>query len=174
MRWTWFVIVLVVAGAAFALVRLSGSEEPVAPRPSAAASGPGPVSLQRSEPEGPAPTASPADGQSEARARDILTEVAAAHDARDRARYDRAVQALEKEAWDAPSARRFALRLGWGAVAEAEQKQGIDRMRLLDRGRRLLSRAVDLDESFAADGSPTADRVKLVAAIQKANQEVMG
>ena len=49
----------------------------------------------------------------EARATEILQEIGAAHEARDRARYDQAVETLKREAWDGPSARAFAVKLGW-------------------------------------------------------------
>jgi hypothetical protein len=109
----------------------------------------------------------------EQHAQEILGEIARAHRARDRAAYDVAVSKLQKEAGDAPSARRFEVKLGLAQAARAEKAQGAERMRGFDAARRLLSRGIWLPEFFGRDGRPTEERGKLVAKIQDLNRSVM-
>jgi hypothetical protein len=178
MRPTWLILgLIVVAGAVTYLNLMDGGEDSQGPAASAPpASGSGAPALQRASPAGaPAPAAAPAPSEhaDEERAVAILREVTEAREARDRARYDERLAALQAEAWDAPSARLFAVHLGRGLLQEADELAGAARVRQLDRARRLLSRGVFLEAYFDAQGRSTAERKALIQDIQRANEEVM-
>ena len=177
MRPTWIVIGLIVAVGVVAYVKLIQQGEDTRAD----------VELNRQE-AATAPKAAPAvlpalmteeetsDAEAEAleaKAREILVRVGQAHEARDRARYDEALQSLRNEAWDAPSARRFAMKLGASQYGAARKAEGLDRVRRFDLARRDMSRGVWLPELFDEAGKPTPERERLLAAIQAANQEVM-
>lgn len=115
----------------------------------------------------------PVEDRREAAATSILQEIAKAHAARDRGAYDAAVAKLQKQAWDAPSARRFAVKLGLAQAARAEQLDDVARMRELDGARRLLSRGIWLPEYFGETGAPTTEREKLILRIRDLNLSVM-
>ena len=78
----------------------------------------------------------------EAQAQAILGEIGKAHEARDRQRYEGALEKLRAEAWDAPSARRFAMKLGAGQFNAATKAEGMDRIRRFDLARRDMSRGM--------------------------------
>jgi len=178
MRPTWLVLglIVIIGSVAYLKLKAQAEDEPgAAPGEAAVASRtPG---LERTAGEAPAPLEEAEASRAaelEQRAGAILEEIAQAHKARDRARYDQALAQLKAEAWEAPSARRFAVKLGWSVLEGAYAHEGVERVRRLDQARRLLSRGVYAPDAFAANGRPTAERAKLVAAIQKANVEVMG
>src|SRR5207249_2625154 len=90
-----------------------------------------------------------------------------------------AALAIEKdldaaELRETAAARRHALERGAAALRSAEGKPQAEAVALLDRARRDLSRALSLEELFdRASGKPTADRQRLLAAIESANARVM-
>jgi hypothetical protein len=188
MRSTWLVLGLILLVGGVAYVKLMGDSDGdgTAATDGGKASAPavrgGATSLRRDQgiaapgaDEASAIDAGTTDlAEQEKQAAVILKEIAAAHEARDRARYDAALRKLKDEAWEAPSARRFAVKLGWGALKDAYRREGTARVTRLDQARRLLSRGVYLEDAFAANGQPTEDRAKLITAIEKANVEVMG
>jgi hypothetical protein len=125
-------------------------------------------------PGSPTPSEDPTTGHpDEAEAVRLLQEIERAKEARDGARHAAALKQLQQEAWDAPSARRFAVQSGWSLAREAARLEGVARIQALDRARRLLSRGVLLPEYFDAGGLPTAERGKLTTAIQTSNAQVM-
>jgi lipoprotein-anchoring transpeptidase ErfK/SrfK len=182
MRPTWVVIGVVLAGGTVAYVKLR--EKATAAENASAAPAKAPE-LQRKEGQKPArdpaagAAASPAPAQDaaavqlETRATEILKDMAAARAAGQEARYAQGFEALRAEAWDASAARDFAVRAGWNEKQRAESTSGLERIRLMDRARRLLSRGVYAPSSFLPSGAPTAERDALIAAIQKINVEVM-
>jgi lipoprotein-anchoring transpeptidase ErfK/SrfK len=148
--------------------RQPAAATPAAPVPKAS---PGATpALQRPSDAAPAPAASTPD---ETRAREILSEVARANAEGKADRVAALLDTLRQEAWDAPSARDFALRAGWNEYEAAQKAEGAEKVRLLDRARRLLSRGVYAPQAFHADGSPRPERATLIQAIQKANVQVM-
>jgi hypothetical protein len=147
------------------------------------APGAGPA-LQREQATTPAapgtasatPTAAATEpSDAEVRARAILAEMAAARAASDEGRLTALTETLRKEAWDAPSARDFAVRAGMALWKEAEawSGEGAVRVQKLDRARRLLSRGVYAPFVFDERGAPRPERAQLIEAIQRANQLVM-
>ncbi len=199
MRPTWIVVglVVVVGGVAYLKLReradelerggagaAAGTNAPGTPGGRAASGGA--VALEKGASNGvkgpavdPVPGGAAGTGAAgasdalETHARALLGEVARAQEKKDRAAYDAAVARLEKEAWDAPSARRYAVRLGEAEASAAARLAGLERVQRLDHARRLLSRGVWLPEMFDAKNQPTDARAHLVQSIQDANREVM-
>ncbi|MFV1958329.1 MAG: L,D-transpeptidase [Planctomycetota bacterium] len=176
MRATWIVLGLVVAVGTVAYWKLRAEAEgadATALLQKTVGEAPGQDGDPAADPPARAPTEDPAAARLEARAREILAEVGAASRAKDRSRYDAAVARLRKEAWNAPSARAFAVKLGLGLYADASSRSGLDRIRRLDAARRTLSRGIWNDDLFDAKGRPTKARTSLLQAIQEANRQVM-
>lgn len=92
---------------------------------------------------------------------------------RDREAHATTFATLQEEAWDEEAARAYALEMGERMLVDARRLEGIDRMRRLDRARRLISRGLTLPALFTPDGRDTAKRQALIADIQEANAEVM-
>jgi hypothetical protein len=187
MRHAWWIVGgVVVAGAVVYLTAMDRGAvgSPALERSDGRAPAPAPLPEDRRAAPAPAPAPAPSppprvDGSTggdpvlEARAKEILDRIAAAGQARDRARYDAAFAELREAAWDADAARRYAVQRGWAAIEEARAAAGAERVARLDEARRLLSRGVWLLDLFDADGRSTDQRRKLLGAIQAANNEVM-
>src|SRR5262245_839592 len=182
MRSTWIVLGVVLAGGAIGYVKLkakaeqTGGKAPALSRPSAEPRGGGARADTRGAPS-PAPVAAEvrAADERETRAQQVVLDLRAKLEAKDEA----AAAAIEK-ALDAPdlretaAARRHALERGVAALHAAEGKPQAEAIPLLDRARRDLTRALDLDELFdRTTGKPTADRQRLLASIEAANARVM-
>jgi len=121
--------------------------------------------------EGQAPQA--AQDALDAEATRLVGEIELARKAGDGAGAERAEALLRQRAWDAPAARRHAMREGLALLSGEMPAGGRQAIERKDRARRLLSRGLDLPEHFGADGAPTTDRQRLVDAIQKLNRQVM-
>jgi hypothetical protein len=181
MRPTWLVLGAIVALGAVAYVKVRSDAAPEHATTGAGAAAPAPSretpspALQREQPAPPAAAATPAaePGPAEARAVEILGEMAAAESRGDAARLADLTETLRREAWDTPSARAFAVRAGMALVQEARGLEGLERVRRLDRARRLLSRGVYDPSLFDERGAPRPERARLVEASQQANQLVM-
>lgn len=174
MRLTWLVLGVVAAAGAVAFINTD--EEPVE-LPEAAANGPGgAVSLQRgasSGGAGAAPPLSQAEGKQEKHAQTLLEGMARARAAGNAAQESTLAKRLQKEAWDAPSSRRWAYARGRELLERAGGRQGKKAIGQKDRARRLLSRAVYLPEMFRANEASTDERTQLIQVIQKVNRQVM-
>lgn len=109
----------------------------------------------------------------EERGRLLVHSLVQAHGAGDQAKVDALEASLRAEAWESVAARRYAVQSGFMLVRKADGVQGEERMRLLDRARRLLSRGVWLDETFDAQGLPTPERLRLLEVLRGLNQQVM-
>lgn len=109
----------------------------------------------------------------EERGKALVGALVQAHGAGDQARIDALEGSLRSEAWDSVAARRYAVQSGLLLVRKAEALQGEERIRLLDRARRLVSRGVWLDETFDARGLGTPERERLLETLRGLNQQVM-
>ena len=187
MRLTWLVLGVVVAAGAVAFIRTGREAPELPPAPVTDPAGVKPP-LTRSSSDGQAGggmaalALSDAEVAQEKQARGILEKLAsiraAAGDAGPgsadvSARVASLTAKLRREAWDAPSARRWAYVEGRRLVEEAGS--GMDKAAIgkKDRARRLLSRALYLPEMFKADGGPTNERTGVIDVIQKLNRQVM-
>jgi lipoprotein-anchoring transpeptidase ErfK/SrfK len=174
MRATWLVLGVVVAGAAVAYWELR-EDEPAAVAGAGEEGAPAPTpALQRDRTTpgaGDAPAATPVGP--EARALEILAEMSKARAEGRTDRVQALFEALRREAWDAPAAIDYAVRAGWNLKEQAERLDGTERVRLLDKARRLLTRGLYAPPWFPAEGAPHPDRLRLLDAIRKMNSEVM-
>jgi hypothetical protein len=171
MRATWVVLGALLVGGGAAYWHLRWNTEPSAGDP---APSPGKPTLEHNVPTPGRPPEPPlASDPDEVHAVRLLQVIAEAKAAGDAARHGSALLELQKEAWDAPSARRFAVQSGWSLEREAARLEGAKRVQTVDRARRLLSRGVLLPEYFGPEGLPTAERGKLTSAIQALNAQVM-
>jgi hypothetical protein len=175
MRLTWLVLGVVVAGGAVAFLHTDDEAQPLPPAARSPTTRPAHLPLQRPAAVRAAAGRPPADLAlsdaqlaSEKRARAILQKAAAGH-----ARVPAVEAQLRREAWDSPSARHWAYQQGRSLLASPGRGLGADAIRRADRARRLLSRVVYEPDMFAADGTPTPERDKLVATIQSLNRRVM-
>src|SRR5688572_3729761 len=133
MRATWVVLgaLLVGGGAAYWHLRWNGGADGETEDGAANAVRPGlehTVPKPASPPEPPAPV-----DPDEVLAVKLLQEMAEAKAAGDTARHVAALQQLQKEAWEAPSARRFAVHSGWTIEREATRLETSARVKALDR-----------------------------------------
>lgn len=183
MRATWIVLGGVLVGGAVAYWQLrSASDSKGAPETTetASAGAQSPVKLERTSPLAgippgalvPAAAAAPDPG--EGRAQELVAQLGRAREAKESERVQALEAQLRKEAWDAPSARRYAVEQGAALLQQGRAASGLARLQLLDRSRRLLSRGVLSAELFAADGTPLPARVTLLDTIRALNTEVFG
>jgi lipoprotein-anchoring transpeptidase ErfK/SrfK len=181
MRPTWLILAVLVAAGVVAYSNLAhraasasgqahGAQATAPATPTRPA---GSTPLERNAEQQPLPAPSADVEADDAHAKEILARIGEASAHNDRVRYDAELARLRAEAWDAPSARAFAVRLGWTTLGEVAGHHGLERVQRLDAARRLLSRGVWLDAYFGPDGRPTAEREKLLRAIELANDEVM-
>lgn len=173
MRLTHAVLALVAVCGGLAFWASARSAEEPLPGPEPTAPQPGAALARPAETPAPAPAPGPAADADDARAAPILEALARAEAAGDGAALKAAEARLRAEAWDAPAARRWALRRGAARAAEAAALTGIEAIRARDEARRLLSRGVFLPEFFGPDLAPTPERDRLVAVIQQLNRQVM-
>lgn len=182
MRATWIVLGAVVLGGAVTYWQLrSGSAAQGAESGSAPASAgtQPPVKLERTSPlAGIAPgaasaAAAPAPDPGEARAAELVSLLGRAREAKESDRIQTLEAQLRKEAWDAPSARRYAVEQGAALLQQGRAASGTARLSLLDRARRLLSRGVLAPDLFADDGAPLPARATLLDTIRALNTEVL-
>jgi lipoprotein-anchoring transpeptidase ErfK/SrfK len=178
MRPTWLILGLILAAGTLAYVNLRERAREAEATPSEPAAPPAPgVRLSR-ETDAPVAPATPAAPSAEAtelerRAVECLQEMSAAHERRDREAYERGLAALRRDAWDAPSARRFAVRQGLGQLEDARRLEGVARVRALDQARRLISRGVFHPDLFDAGGRDKPERAGILTALTAANNEIM-
>ncbi len=168
MRATWWVVGALLLGGGVAWWQLTGG--------GAGEAGSGPSSpplLQAQTPVQQAQAQARAPDPDDVLAADLVAQIGAARDAADAARAAALEARLKAEAWDAPSARRFAAQQGAELVAQARKASGPERVRLLDRARRLLSRAVLSPELFGPQGEPVPARAALLETIRGLNAEVL-
>lgn len=109
----------------------------------------------------------------EERGKALVGALVQAHGTGDQARIEALEGSLRAEAWDSVAARRYAVQSGLLLVRKAEALQGEERIRALDRARRLISRGVWLDETFDARGLGTPERERLLETVRGLNQQVM-
>lgn len=177
MRATWVVLGALLVGGGAAYWHLRWHSEPDGGAGAAGGAAPAVPSgraLEHNVPSQPSPAEEPAaPDPEEILAVRLLQTIAEAKQQGDAAKQASALQELQKDAWDAPSARRFAVQSGWAIEREAAKFEGAKRVQAVDRARRLLSRGVLLPEYFASTGLPTAERGKLTSAIQALNAQVM-
>ena len=174
MRLTWLVLGVVAAAGAVAFINTD--EEPVELPEAATEGSGGAVALQRgsgAQGAGAAPPLSQAEGKQEKHAKTLLEGMARALAAGNTAQERALAKRLQREAWDAPSSRRWAYARGRRLLEQAGGRQGKKAIGQKDQARRLLSRAVYLPEMFRANGASTDERTQLIQMIQKVNRQVM-
>jgi lipoprotein-anchoring transpeptidase ErfK/SrfK len=184
MRPTWIVLGLVVGIGTVAYVRLRSKADgaalarpsvPAAPasdaaRPpvaSPAAAEPRPASAPATAPE-----AGRAPSEAETRAADLRRRIAERLAARDEAAARVLETELEQRFPETDEARRHAWGRGWEAKQAASGRPDAERLPLLDRARRDLSRGLFLPEMFDETGRPNAMRAQAVAAIAEMNAAI--
>jgi len=172
MRLTWLVLGIVVAAGAVAFINTG--DDPVA-LPEAASSPDDPTARRPAlnRPSGSPAPPSPAQAKSEQHARAILEGMARARAEGNAAKEAALAERLRKEAWSAPSARRWAAVRGQRLLVQAGESRSREAIQKKDRARRLLSRVLYLPEMFKASGASTDERTAIIRTIQKVNRQVM-
>lgn len=179
MRATWIVLGLVVGlgGVAYAKLRSKADSAALARAASPGGEERPPAASPATPPSNrtavPAATKTPVS-EAEVKAADLVKKAEERLMARDEA----AVRALETELdgryGDTDEARRYAFRRGWEERRAAAGRPPAERIPLLDRARRDLSRGLYLPEMFDASGAPTEARGQALAAIFEMNAHVYG
>lgn len=177
MRVTWVVLGAVVVAGAVGYVNLRGRADEARGSVALERSTPAPQPRQlipddvdaqpRPSPSQPAPTA--ADRVAE----EIVRQLEQAEAAGDAAAQIQALARLKAEAWSTSAARRQAVRLGFRQLRAAQALQGVERARVQNEARKLLSRGVLLPDLFDATGQAVPQRAQLLEAIQRLNAQVM-
>lgn len=176
MRLTWLVLGVVLAAGAVAFINTDEEHEPL-PKANASEAGDSggkrPLSREEGEAAGSKQADSPSALKAEKHARALLDAIGRAR-AEGNARKTAAIEArLRQEAWEAPSARRYAYRTGHNLLADTGGTQGRALFERKDKARRLLSRVLYLPEMFKPGGASTDERTKLIDRIQQLNRQVM-
>lgn len=184
MRPTWIVLGLVVGLGTVAYVKIRSRAESAALARAARPEGGGeerPPAASPATPQGKPPpaqaSAAPARGapsEAETKAADLVRRVEERTAAKDDAGAKALEAQLEGQYGDTDEAKRFALRRGWEERGAAAGKPPGDRLPILDRARRDLSKGLFLPEMFDVNGAPSAAREQALAAVLEMNAAVYG